>query len=83
MQPPFLFNRRQYEFLLQTLERLQPSRDRSALAAGRHRPTSILAHDHVMRVVKRLSGKAGNPGGRRNKAAGKKRSAQSGKHNGR
>jgi hypothetical protein len=81
---PLSLNRRQYEFLLQTLERLQPSRDRGALAAGAAPPDFNLAHDHVMRVVKRLSGKARNPDGAKgNKLAGKKHSAQSGKHNGR
>jgi len=81
---PLSLNRRQYEFLLQILERLQPSRDGKALAAGAAPPDFNLARDHVMRVVKRLSGKARNPDGAKGKkAAGKKHSAQSGKHKGR
>ena len=81
---PLSLNRRQYEFLLQMLERLQPSVDGKALASGAAPPDFNLAHDHVMRVVKRFSDKARNPDGAKgNKPAGKKHSAQSGKHKGR
>jgi hypothetical protein len=54
---PLSLNRRQYESLMATLDRLKPPRGKAAAATVA--PLDFnLSQDHVMRVVKRLSGKA-------------------------
>jgi hypothetical protein len=57
---PLSLNRRQYEFLMQTVERLQPTAKELKTEA----PESISqTRDHLSRVVQRFSDKASSSGG--------------------
>jgi hypothetical protein len=50
---PLSLNRRQYEFMMQSLDRLRPKGAKAPKAA----PTFFSTQDHVDRVVKRVSGR--------------------------